>query len=204
MYAKYAVTLLRSVKTNDTPLTVLKKTMRNHISNYKFSNDTYFSKNKPKQFNSKKVIRKVIQQKKGICMELHYTYRKFLKNIGFTNTYLVNCKKPNSQGIFYKINHVALITKLNGKKYFVDVGFGEYFTKPILIKSKNSLDIKKNKKLLLKVIDEPVSFSGLDANYTTFFQSKPADFPLCRILYERVFDTRLAKYIEPKKLDIKQ
>ncbi|AGF85652.1 hypothetical protein QJ854_gp130 [Moumouvirus goulette] len=193
---------------------ILQYLVKDFISRYEFSNRDYFTKTNLKSFQHKIVLNNTFKKKYGICMELSYTFSHILKEHGFKN-YLVKCYKPRSDARFYDIYHLAIIVELKNKKYFVDVGFGEHFTEPIELNSivktgkihidtisNNSnliiYDLYVDKEYILRIIDDPIeSIEDINENYLKFFGATPDRFPLCRVVYDRIYDYVLGKYVIP-------
>ena len=106
----------------------LEQQMRNHISKFSFSNQKFFDMKKSKiipNFNPTNIIDDFLEKKYGMCMELNYFFGTLLIDKGY-NVRFVKCFKPHNDS-FFDIWHMALIVD----DHFVDVGFGEYFRKPI-------------------------------------------------------------------------
>nr|AEX62342.1 uncharacterized acetyl transferase [Moumouvirus Monve] len=189
--------------------------MIDFLSQYMFSNRDYFFNNKSKRFDPKLIIRNTTSKKYGICMDLNYTFSYFLTKYGFDN-YLVKAYEQNRVGKFYDIYHLTIIVNINGQKYLADVGFGEFFTQPVLLKNNTRTDkihvetpnvpqrddtvydLFIDGELIIRVLDKPIiNIRDIDQNYQKFYNAKPKDFPLCRSLYERIFDPVSKKYLNP-------
>ena len=65
----------------------------------------------------------VIDNRGGYCFELNSLFCAMLKKLGF-DAYLVIASLLNEEGIAAPPAHCAIICKISGQKYFVDVGFG--------------------------------------------------------------------------------
>nr|WBF71206.1 putative acetyltransferase [Megavirus caiporensis] len=187
-------------------LTLLKHLIIEFISNNAFSNKDYFAKNNLPDFQPDFVINKIMTRKYGICMELNYTFHDILQQNGFDSR-LIKCHKLNPKtNNFYDIYHLAIIVEISNAKYFVDVGFGEHFVEPILLLDsrktgnicvKNVIgchdnysmyDLTIDSMLILRIIDLTIDIQDINENYRKFFSSRPSDFPLCRILFERIYN----------------
>nr|QZX43534.1 acetyl transferase [Mimivirus sp.] len=187
-------------------LVLLQHFMTEFISKYAFSNKDYFTKNNLPDFQSDFIIRKTMTQKYGICMELNYTFHNILRQNGFDSR-LIKCYKLNPKtNEFYDIYHLAIIVEISNLKYFVDVGFGEYFVEPVLLLDDDKTgdinvkyipeshdnysiyDLTTNSVLILRIVDLAVDVQDINKNYCKFFSSEPCDFPLCRILFERIYN----------------
>lgn len=174
--------------------------MKKFISTYSFSNKDYFDKPINVKFIPDQIIKKVNDRMYGLCMELNYVFYEMLIAAGY-ECYLIKCLKPKNKEEYFDIFHMAILLVFNKEKYFVDVGFGEHFQGPILLENElvdNVYEIIINNKVILKVFSEPINEDQINENYVKFFSSGPDDFPLCRILYERIYDMKTKQYIEIK------
>lgn len=202
----YAKLLLGNVD-NKVNLQNLEIIILNHITTYKFSNIDYFNKEFDCSYYPEYVIERINKTKYGICMDLNYAFSKFLTSINYNN-YLVKCIKPNSRSDLKGIYHLSIIALLDDNKYFVDVGYGEFFSKPILllngkvdninIECKNNEFYFRINKLILKIIDEPVEPKDLKENYIRFLKSEPNDMSINKSIFERIFDISSNQYVIPK------
>nr|WBF71121.1 putative acetyltransferase [Megavirus caiporensis] len=198
-----------------TNLSMLEKLMKNFLSKYTFSNKEYFVRTKIPKFTHDIILKKFNQNKYGICMDLNYVFYTILKKHGF-NCYLVKAYEQKPDGYYYNIYHLTIVVMINNCKYLADVGFGKYFTKPILLENNiktdninvriidtNNLDIYHGERLIVRMYDQPVTdIKDINNNYQNFFKSTAEDFPLCRKLYERIYDPKINKYIPPKNKNI--
>lgn len=185
-FHNYMRIITNSIMSSDRQITVLQKSMHNHICNYRFSNDSLFYEPKPTVFNKKATLHKVITEQKGLCIELNYAYSCVLKSLNIRN-HFVRCLWPQ-----YPIYHNALITRLdNGERYYVDVGCGDFFVEPIRIPkiTDGIFQIER-----FKVFDEPVTFGWLNRNFVSAHHLTCTDFPLARKLIERIYDPITGAY----------
>ncbi len=206
--ATYANSLSTRVMRRPT-MPLLKGIIHNHITRYKFSNNDYFTKKHSTSFTTQTVLDDVGTKKYGICMELNYAFYTFLKHYGY-NCRLVKCYKLNgTTGNYYGVYHLGIVVKLP-KDYFVDVGFGEYFTQPILLEDgkttgditvetnipDNKYQLYSGDKYIFKIDDkdEP-SLEDINKNYQAFFNGTDPEFPLCKYLFERIYCDQAKKYI---------
>lgn len=194
----------------------LKDLHMRHIELYAFSNAEYFKENPDREFRPDLVVNKIMAKRKGMCMELNFAFGLLLNRLGY-GVRFVKCFKPHHDG-FFDIFHLGLIVEtrdnadysLPDRYYFVDVGFGEYFRKPISfvhgettdgvrIESKNDshyvLD-DKDGSLILRVDTDVVNVQDIRNNLALFYRSGPKDFPLCRILFERIYDKGEESFVE--------
>lgn len=202
----YAKSLLVGVS-EEVILSNLEIMVLNHITTYKFSNIDYFNKEFDYSYYPKYVIQRLIETKYGICMDLNYAFSIFLTSRNFKN-YLVRCIKPNSRSEQKGIFHLSIIVIINNNKYFVDVGYGEFFIKPILLSNGliNNIHVHCDNdkyylhinKLTLKIIDNPVNLVEMKENYIKFLKSEPEDMAINKLLFERIYDKSLEQYVNPK------
>ena len=208
----YSKSILKNT-TNEINLVNLQTMILNHITTYKYSNIDYFNKNFDySQYpNFEYTINQINKKRYGFCMDLNYVFSIFLTSQNYQN-YLVKCHKPNSRSEAKDIFHLSIIVVLDDLKYFVDIGYGDYFDKPIQLNNYeiyydfekfkkrnyyNEYFIRTNKELL-KIIDIPVTLEEMKHNYIKFFRSKQGDIEINRYLFERIYHPYLQKYINPK------
>ncbi|KRX04445.1 hypothetical protein PPERSA_00214 [Pseudocohnilembus persalinus] len=99
---------------------------------------------------------KIVQNKQGgVCYELHVHLVAHLKNLGF-QAYLVKGNVADFvNGGFDENNmhNIIIVDFNNDEKYMVDVGFGDFYTKPILLKG-NQIELEDfGGKYMLKLIE---------------------------------------------------
>jgi len=201
-----------------TPLDLrLKLLIRKHIELYAFSNAEYFQKDENHDFKPELIVDKVFTRRKGMCMELNFAFGILLDNLGY-DVRFVKCFKPHHDS-YFTIFHLGIIVgiKEEGDEYFVDVGFGEYFREPIpmdhnrvtdgvrIEKVGDSFDVWDNKKnsLIFRIKSDPVNVETIQENIALFYKSGPADFPLCKGLYQRIYDAKTESFIEFSNLKAK-
>lgn len=192
----------------------LKQLIINHISLFGFSNAQYFeSHNKlsgKKELELSNLTNKLIKHRKGICMELNYCFSNVLYRRGF-EYYLVKCYKPknNNNNQYHEIFHLAIVVIIDNEKYFVDVGFGEYFVEPIKLENSHTNNIEIKRVGLCKYIlidtqknQEIFKINGLTSdkeiedNYERFFNNRIDDgFPLRKVLFETIYDRNKKNYV---------
>ncbi|SNW61917.1 Arylamine N-acetyltransferase [Orpheovirus IHUMI-LCC2] len=202
----YCKLLYKNINNDMNELDKLRLYFTNHITNFMFSNKEYFEKENMK-VNFHKIIEKVMKRRYGICMELNFMFNRFLNENGY-NSKLVKCYKPNHEGDYYNIFHTAIIVEIMEMKYFVDVGFGEYFDEPKLLDDINMIDnvkvvlceggchkIYNGDKEILKIVGD-VELEEVIENYSAFFNGGN-DFPLCKFLFERIYNLKDKVYCIP-------
>ncbi len=205
---RYSVPLLKGV-TSDVTLQNLETMILNHITYYMFSNVDYIGQIKPsnwddfiiennddKQLFQTKMVEKLVKTRYGICLDLNYVFSVFLTSRGYEN-YLIKCWRGGSRSEIKGIFHLGIIVMLKGNKYFVDVGFGDYFTGPVLLQ-KNKHNYLYVGKTILQIVDEPIDISELIENFTRLSHIKTGDFVLGDMLFERIYDIHTNQYINPR------
>ena len=99
---------------------------RAHLLHIPFENlDIHYQKKIILDYD--KIFRKVIKQKRGgYCYELNGLFFHLLHNLGF-EVQLISAQVRNDEtGEFGKeYDHMALIVKIDGEEYLVDIGFGK-------------------------------------------------------------------------------
>jgi N-hydroxyarylamine O-acetyltransferase len=67
----------------------------------------------------------------GFCYELNGLFYELLGEIGFESK-IISLKVSRGNGVFSpEFAHMAIITRIDGKEYLVDVGFGEFIAEPL-------------------------------------------------------------------------
>ena len=210
----YAKPILHNV-TPDITLENLETMMLNHITYYAFSNMDYLNNNRKLQllgliqndvdvsYFPTYLFSKITKDKYGICMDLNYAFSKFLASQGYTN-YLVRTYKPGSQLEKRRIFHLSIIVILDNKKYFVDVGYGDVFTRPLLLNDICQVSdfnpyikyIYFNK-LILKLVDSPVGLETIRDNYNKIASISCRHIPLRTHPFTRIYKLELSQYVDP-------
>ena len=109
----------------------LKLLQKQHLLNVPFENlDIHW--NRKIVLDTDKFYKKVVKNKRGgFCYELNGLFNELLKAIGY-KTKIISArvsKETNSFGEEY--DHLAILTEIDGKKYLVDVGFGDFIAEPL-------------------------------------------------------------------------
>ena len=75
---------------------------------------------------------KIVEQNRGgFCYELNGLFYELLKTIGFQSE-IVSAKVSDGKDNFgAEFDHLAILTKVDGKVYLVDVGFGSFTAEPL-------------------------------------------------------------------------
>lgn len=133
----------------------LKLLHKQHLLNIPFENLDIHWKN-PIILEKESFYRKIIDNDRGgFCYELNGLFYELLKLIGFRSK-IISAKVSNGNGDFgAEFDHLAILTKIDGEEYLVDVGFGSFTAEPL----KFVLDVEQK--------DETGTFSirKFDENY---------------------------------------
>ena len=116
-------------------LSYLKKLQRNHLLHVPFENldIQYFRKI---DLHTESFYKKVVVNRRGgYCYELNGLFCWLLKKEGF-HVEMISARVFNAKGIpGPEFDHLALVVTIAEKKYLVDVGFGDFSARPLLIRS---------------------------------------------------------------------
>ncbi len=109
----------------------LKYLQRQHLLNIPFENLDIHRK-KPIDLSSESLYRKIVEDKRGgFCYELNSLFFELLQKIGYESK-RVSARVSDGKGNFgQEFDHLAIITRIEGEDYLVDVGFGDFFATPI-------------------------------------------------------------------------
>ncbi len=85
--------------------------------------------------------RKILEENRGgFCYELNGLFYQLLQEIGFQSK-TISARVSNGKGGFgAEFDHLAILTKIDGEEYLVDVGFGSFTAEPL----KFVLDTEQN------------------------------------------------------------
>ncbi len=109
----------------------LKHLQRQHLLNIPFENlDIHWKK--PINLKSESVYRKIVENKRGgFCYELNGLFFELLQKLGYESK-RISARVNDGKGNFGpEFDHLAIITRIEGEDYLVDVGFGDFFAEPI-------------------------------------------------------------------------
>ena len=110
----------------------MKILQRNHLLKVPFENlDIHWKR--PIVLDTEKFYEKiVVKGRGGFCYELNGSFNELLKGLGF-ETYLVSARVFSGveKGHGQEFDHAAIIVRLEGERYLVDVGFGAFTTEPL-------------------------------------------------------------------------
>lgn len=131
----------------------LKRLQRQHLLSIPFENlDIHWKK--PIDLKGESLYRKIVDSKRGgFCYELNGLFFELLQNLGYESK-RISARVSDGKGNFgQEFDHLAIITRIEGEDYLVDVGFGDFFAEPI----KFALDEEQtdvNGTFLIKRFDE--------------------------------------------------
>ncbi len=131
----------------------LKHLQKQHLLNVAFENlDIHW---KRRIFlDPKKFYKKIVEEKRGgFCYELNGLFGRLLNESGFSSS-LISARVAAAPGNFSaEFDHMAILTKIDGEDFLVDVGFGDFTAEPL----KFVLDVAqhdKNGTFLIRKFDE--------------------------------------------------
>ncbi len=131
----------------------LKLLQKHHLLSIPFENLDIHLKN-PINLNANDFYTKIIENKRGgFCYELNGLFYKLLNQIGFESQMLSARVHIEDRKFGEEYDHLAILTKLGGQEYLVDVGFGDFTAEPI----KFVLDIEQedaNGTFLIRKFDD--------------------------------------------------
>ncbi len=115
-------------------LKFLRKLHSAHIHRVPFENlDIHY--NRKIQLNYQKIFDKIVRKRRGgFCYELNGLFYHLLYHLGY-ECYVTSAQMKNDSGEFSPpYDHMVIIAKIEKEDYLVDVGFGNAFSYPKLIK----------------------------------------------------------------------
>ncbi len=86
----------------------------------------------PIVLDTEKFYKKIIETRRGgFCYELNGLFYKLLKEIGFKSK-IISARVGSGSGNFgAEYDHLAILTEIDGVKFLVDVGFGDFSAEPL-------------------------------------------------------------------------
>ncbi|GGK70020.1 arylamine N-acetyltransferase [Rufibacter glacialis] len=102
-----------------------------HLLNVPFENlDIHY--HKPITLEAASIFEKMVDKKRGgFCYELNGLFYQLLKNIGF-DVQMISARVYTKNGTYgEEYDHLALLAKVEGNTYLVDVGFGKFSFQPL-------------------------------------------------------------------------
>ncbi len=108
----------------------LKKLQRNHLLNVPFENLDIHRK-RPISLDENKFYQKIVNEKRGgFCYELNGLFNELLKTLGY-ETKIISARVANGKDFGAEYDHLAILTKIGGAEFLVDVGFGDFTAQPL-------------------------------------------------------------------------
>lgn len=88
----------------------------------------------PISLNINEIYNKIVLNKRGgFCYELNGLFHALLTSIGF-NAKLISCRVNTKNDVYSpEFDHVAILVQIKNEEYLVDVGFGDFISKPLPI-----------------------------------------------------------------------
>jgi N-hydroxyarylamine O-acetyltransferase len=112
---------------------------RCHLTRIPFENLS-IALGEPMKFADKHAFEKIVADSRGgFCYELNYAFYQLLCSLRF-DVSLINARVYNRERDCYgqPFDHLALLVNIVGKKYLVDVGFGDSFSMPVSLNGRTS------------------------------------------------------------------
>lgn len=113
-------------------LPTLRSLLHHHVFNIPFEVFDIHSRT-PISLQVESIYRKVILGKRGgYCFELNILFHRLLQRFGFTVS-MVSGRLLHGHGYGPEFEHLALIVELEGRKWLVDAGYGDFSLQPLAI-----------------------------------------------------------------------
>lgn len=113
-------------------ITTLRSLQHHHVYNIPFENFDIHN-HTPIVLQLESLYKKVIVGKRGgYCYELNILFHRLLQLCGF-NVTMVSGRLLHGHGYGREFEHMALIVELDGIKWLVDVGYGDFSLQPLAI-----------------------------------------------------------------------
>ncbi len=109
----------------------LKFLQKQHLLNVPFENlDIHWKRRILLDTNA--FYKKIVEEKRGgFCYELNGLFCELLNKIGFPSR-MVSARVADGKGDFSgEYDHMAILTKIDGADFLVDVGFGDFTAEPL-------------------------------------------------------------------------
>jgi N-hydroxyarylamine O-acetyltransferase len=115
----------------DADFSTLKFLQKQHLLNVPFENLDIHWKT-PITLDIGEIFHKIVENGRGgFCYELNGLFFELLGSIGFERKRISACV-CGANGVFGpEYDHFAILTKIDGIEYLVDVGFGEFSAEPL-------------------------------------------------------------------------
>ena len=175
----------------------------NHISTFYYSNIDLIKRTDDHLTYPWAVIEQITTKRYGMCMNLNYAFSLLLTKKNYPN-YWVKCFKPGSRSEKKEIYHLSIIVVLDNIKYFVDVGYGAFFVKPLILMGNEKVYyylkcwFTMTDKELPKIVDFPVNIQDMIENNKRIYSTLPGEIELNSYVFERIYNPYMQQYIKPK------
>ncbi len=125
-----------------------------HLLNVPFENlDIHWKR--PILLDTSSFYQKIVEEKRGgFCYELNGLFGELLNELGFPSR-MVSARVGAGNGNFgAEYDHLAILTKIGGEEFLVDVGFGDFSAEPLKFVSDVEQTDKNGVFLIRKHTDE--------------------------------------------------
>jgi N-hydroxyarylamine O-acetyltransferase len=113
-------------------LPTLRTLLHHHVFSIPFENLDIHNRT-PIVLQIESIYRKVIPGKRGgYCFELNLLFHRLLQKFGYTVS-MVSGRLLHGHGYGPEFEHMALIVELEGRKWLVDAGYGDFSLVPLAI-----------------------------------------------------------------------
>lgn len=108
----------------------LRRLQKQHLLKVPFENLDIHRK-RPILLDKNKFAAKIISEKRGgFCYELNGLFNELLTDIGFQSD-IISARVANGENLSAEYDHLAILTQIDGEKYLIDVGFGDFSVEPL-------------------------------------------------------------------------
>ncbi len=109
----------------------LKYLQKQHLLSVPFENlDIHWKR--PIVLDSKNFHKKIVGEKRGgFCYELNGLFGELLNEIGFKSSFISAQVIKSDGNLGAEFDHLAILTKIDGEDFLVDVGFGDFAAAPL-------------------------------------------------------------------------
>lgn len=135
-------------QSRETPsLDYLNRLMESHLYKVPFDGSN-FTRQKPEKFTlkNKEILKGFLDGNGGVCYQTHGAFKKLLSLLGFDATLVTvtmhrfGRSQPKPYAEMGRDVHCAIIVKLDGREYLVDMVWGNAFRIPLLINQGEELE----------------------------------------------------------------
>ncbi len=108
----------------------LKILQKQHLLNVAFENlDIHWKR--PILLDNERFYDKIIGEKRGgFCYELNALFCELLNQTGFQSK-IISARVASGKDFSAEYDHLAILTKIGGEEFLVDVGFGDFAAEPL-------------------------------------------------------------------------